>query len=520
MIALHRCLVYIYLEIRINRAHERKKMIQQIMALTFLLMAKGTLSLGMPNVLLIVSEDNGPELGCYGDPYARTPVLDRLAESGVRFARAFVPYSVCSPSRACFLTGLYPHQNGQLGLATHKFSTYGNIPNLFTLMKSAGYHTGLIGKLHVNPEKDFPVDYRDISGANFGRRNMKEYAESADTFFNGSDEPFFLSINYPDAHFPLHKQQFGLPKTPIEPNEVKPLPWVGVDSARLRQFTADYYNCLQRLDDGIGMLIQKLKESGKFNETLIIYIGDHGAQFSRGKCSVYEAGMRVPFMISWQGVIRSGGIRNELVSTLDLLPTLLGIIGAESLLPENLPGRSLEPLLNGLTVPWRRYVFGFTTGAAPRIFHLGYSVRGERYKLIVNPLSDGITKNLSAEAYHTHLNSHYIAGTTMDEIQKAPAHVQTAYRTFLHSPRFELYDLEKDPYEFNNLADRAEYTHIRESLLDALQNWQRKTRDPLSQPKMLSEFAERQLKMRDLSYRKDEGFRWPYLDQFPSWIHR
>ena len=80
MIALYRCLVYIHLEIRINRAHERKKMIQQIMALTFLLMAKGTLSLGMPNVLLIVSEDNGPELGCYGDPYARTPVLDRLAE--------------------------------------------------------------------------------------------------------------------------------------------------------------------------------------------------------------------------------------------------------------------------------------------------------------------------------------------------------------------------------------------------------------------------------------------------------
>jgi N-sulfoglucosamine sulfohydrolase len=520
MIALHRCLVYINLEIRINRTHERKKMIQQIMALTFLLMAKATLSLGMPNVLLIVSEDNGPELGCYGDPYARTPVLDRLAESGVRFARAFVPYSVCSPSRACFLTGLYPHQNGQLGLATHKFSTYGNIPNLFTLMKSAGYRTGLIGKLHVNPEKDFPVDYRDISGANFGRRNMKEYAESADTFFNGSDEPFFLSINYPDAHFPLHKQQFGLPETPIESNEVKPLPWVGVDSARLRQFTADYYNCLQRLDDGIGMLIQKLKESGKFNETLIIYIGDHGAQFSRGKCSVYEAGMRVPFMISWQGVIRSGEVRNELVSTLDLLPTLLGLIGSESLLPENLPGRSLEPLLNGLTVPWRQYVFGFTTGAAPRIFHLAYSVRGERYKLIVNPLSDGTTKNLSAEAYHTHLNSHYIAGTTMDEIKKAPAHVQSAYRTFLNSPRFELYDLEKDPYEFNNLAHQAEYTHIRESLLDALQNWQRKTRDPLSQPKMLSEFAERQLEMRDLSYRKDEGFRWPYLDQFPSWIHR
>jgi N-sulfoglucosamine sulfohydrolase len=240
---------------------------KHVTAPLILLLAGAILSLAQPNVLLVVSEDNGPELGCYGDPYAHTPIIDRLAESGVRFDRAFVPYPVCSPSRACFLTGLYPHQNGQLGLATHKFSTYGGIPNLFTLMKSAGYRTGLIGKLHVNPEQDFPVDFRAIKGANFGRRNMVEYADSAARFFKDADEPFFLSINYPDAHFPLHKQQFGLPEKPTEPSEVEPLPWVGANSQRLRELTANYYNCLQRLDSGVGMLLQKLKESGKFDDT-------------------------------------------------------------------------------------------------------------------------------------------------------------------------------------------------------------------------------------------------------------
>ena len=106
-----------------------------------------------PNVLLIVSEDNGPGLGCYGDSYARTPNLDRLASEGVRFENAFVPYSVCSPSRAVFLTGLYPHQNGQIGLATHKFAMYeDDTPNVVAWLKAAGYRTGLIGKLHVNPE--------------------------------------------------------------------------------------------------------------------------------------------------------------------------------------------------------------------------------------------------------------------------------------------------------------------------------------------------------------------------------
>lgn len=158
------------------------------------------LSIAAPNILLIVSEDNGPELGCYGDPYARTPHLDRLAADGVRFENAFVPYSVCSPSRACFLTGLHPHQNGQIGLATHKFAMYReDTPNLVTLLKPAGYHTGLIGKLHVNPESAFPFDYRAISSSNFQRQSsVAEYAASAAEFFAqaiAADKPWFLSVN-------------------------------------------------------------------------------------------------------------------------------------------------------------------------------------------------------------------------------------------------------------------------------------------------------------------------------------
>lgn len=299
-----------------------------------------------PNILLIVSEDNGPELGCYGDPYVQTPVLDGLAEEGVRFENASVPYSVCSPSRACFLTGLYPHQNGQIGLATHKFAMYREWPNLFTVLKAAGYRTGLIGKLHVNPEPAFPVDYRAIRGANFGKRNMRDYAEAAGKFFAGDGEaPFFLSINYPDAHYPLHRQQFGLPEEPLDGEDVKPLPWVGADSERLREFTANYYNCMRRLDDGVGMLLEELEKSGVADDTLIIYIGDHGAQFSRGKCSVYEAGLRVPFIVHWRGRIKGGQVREELVSTLDIMPTLCGVAGVEA--AENLVGYDLAPLLAG-----------------------------------------------------------------------------------------------------------------------------------------------------------------------------
>ena len=133
-----------------------------------LLVAFPTFAAERPNILFIVSEDNGPELGCYGDPYARTPNLDRLASQGVRFQNAFVPLSICSPSRAAFLTGLHPHQNGQIGLATHKFAMYRkDTPNIVTLLKAAGYHTGLIGKLHVQPRECVSLRLQGHPGGKF-----------------------------------------------------------------------------------------------------------------------------------------------------------------------------------------------------------------------------------------------------------------------------------------------------------------------------------------------------------------
>lgn len=110
------------------------------------------------NVLLIISEDNGQHLGCYGDTNVATPNIDRLAAEGVRFANASTTQSVCSPGRASIFTGLYPHQCGQIGLATHNYAQYEAFPNLFSLLKNEGYRTGLVGKLHVNPEEDFPID--------------------------------------------------------------------------------------------------------------------------------------------------------------------------------------------------------------------------------------------------------------------------------------------------------------------------------------------------------------------------
>jgi len=470
-----------------------------------------------PNILLIVSEDNGPELGCYGDPYVKTPVLDRLAKEGVRFDKAFTPYSVCSPSRACFLTGRHPVVNGHLGLATHKFAMFEEWPNVFGLLKGAGYRTGLIGKLHVNPEKVFTkhIDFRAISGANFSRKAMGAYAAKAGEFFGQGAEPFFLSINYPDAHFPLIPQAGGYPK---EKNlqtgkEVKPLPWVGCDSKRLREATANYYNCMKRLDMLVADLLAKLEASGKADNTLILYIGDHGAQFSRGKTSVYDAGARIPFIVHWPRHVKAGLVRDELVSVSDILPTFLAAAGVKE--PEGLSGRALQPLLVGKDVEdWRESLQFITTGAAPRIACLQFAFRTERHKLIVTPEEQG--ENLSAVAYLNQFNTHFIAGCQQEEIDVAPAKVRKAYAAYRNPPKYQLYDLQRDPEEWVNVAETPEYKAVLDEMLTAYRAWQKEVGDPFAEPAHVRFWIEEQARGREMNYRGKKGFRWGYLDRFPE----
>ncbi len=463
-----------------------------------------------PNVLLIVSEDNGAELGCYGDPYVRTPNLDKLAQEGCRFANAYVPHAVCSASRAAFLTGLYPFQNGQIGLATHRYAMYREWDNIPGVLKTVGYRTGMIGKLHVNPESAFSFDYRAITGNGFNDRPMELYAAAADRFFNASDEPFFLAINYPDAHFPLLRQQYGLPVRPLEADDVTPLPFIGADSPRLRQGTADYYNCLMRLDSGIGMLMDRLERSGKADNTIVIYIGDHGAQFSRGKATCYEGGLRIPMIIRSPGVVPPNTVRNELVSTIDLLPTILDAVRLPA--RETLPGTSLLPLANGKADVWRRYLFAERTAYSAGSFYPQRTLRDERYKLILN-LTPTRT-NPVADAYLNQDGPFFVYGTNRKEINAGSIAIQSAYATWRIAPAVELYDLENDPWEFVNLADSAEHKTAKRRLMAELQHFREQHKDPLLNAEKLRQLEAEHDYVASATKRGryGEGQSWKYLD--------
>ena len=255
-----------------------------------------------------------------------------------------------------------------------------------------------------------------------------------------------------------------------------------------------------------------LKRTGRATDTLVIYLGDHGAQFSRGKCCLYEAGLRVPFMVRWPGRITSGQVRNELISTIDILPTVLEATRCK--IPDNLPGRSLLPLCRGEKALWREYLLAEKEGSAPFWTHPSRSVRDERYKLIVN-LRQG-QPNPIHHAYLTQFNVHFKAGTNQQEIDAASKSVQRAYDTWKEPPPVELYDLKNDPYEWDNVAGKPAHVQVQGRLMRAMGNWRKVTSDPSADPAKLAMLIEEMDRVvrEKIGYRKKKDFRWKYLDYY------
>jgi N-sulfoglucosamine sulfohydrolase len=462
------------------------------------------------NVLLIISEDHGQHLGCYGDPCASTPALDQLAAEGLLFENHHTTQAVCSPGRASIFTGLFPHQCGQIGLATHRYAQVRAFDNLFSLASRHGLRTGLIGKLHVNPEVDFPRDlwWNDSEYISFRNRDVHRIAAEAEAFITASSQPFLLTVAFPDAHLPFLDQQCGVPSQPVGPDDVAVPPQVGIDTPRLRQHAASYYNCMSRLDVGVDLLLDRLQASGKAEGTLVVFTTDHGAQFSRGKTCCYEGGLRVPLLVRGPGV-SAGTTRTELTSHVDLLPTIAEILEVES---PSTAGRSLAPLLRCESASWRPHLCAEWTAANPPCYYPQRSIRSERYKLIVNYLSDRPSPSALGYSGPGQL---WKPGATEEEIAAADPAVRAAYATYRNPPPEELYDLQADPWEFDNRIDHASLAAVRDELRAGLSQWQAETDDRIADPEVLDRLTREHDAICARYYaegaiRTSEAFGWSY----------
>ena len=462
-----------------------------------------------PNILLIVAEDASPDFGCYGNTSVTSPHIDKLAAEGIQFNNAYSSYSVSSPARGSLLTGLYPHQNGQMGLATHNYQMFPGIKTLPKYLKELGYITGNIGKIHVNNEADIPFDYWQIRSSNFGKKNLFDYAKKATEFINTADgEPFYLQVNFPDSHFPVQRQVQGRPHNIVEPSSIKEsLPYVGILSPRIKENIANYYNCINRLDESVGMLIQALKESGQYHNTFIFFISDHGAQFSRAKVTNYEGGLKIPLLIKYPDKQMAGKQNDKLVSIIDLLPSFIDIAGGQA--SKELAGRSLISQLEGST-PWRRELYAGGLGSYPSNTYPKRSVRDERFKLIINEYAP--QANPAYQCY-SNAKGHYSAGCIPQEIQSAPKHIRDAYALWSAPPKYELYDLINDPYEWVNLSCSPQHSATLKRLQASLRQWRIETGDMIVYPEKLEQLRQEmnQLLKNQINYRHKK-FKYDYLD--------
>ncbi len=440
-----------------------------------------------PNVLLITADDLGLQLGCYGDKITRTPNLDALAKRGRLFENACVAQASCSPSRSAMFTGLYPHATGQYGLVNGGFELHEPLrtQTIPALLKKAGYRTGILGKLHVAPENSFPFDERIKADT----RDVKTAAEKAGEFLRGSG-PFFLMANYSDPHvigrsprppaeaFPTQYQ--GIPEQPLRVGEVPPLPFQLIDTPEQIERVTQYHNAVMRLDAAVGFLLAELEKSGHAGDTVILFVGDHGPPFFRGKTSCYEGGMRVPMLAVWPGVFPAGERTPALVSTVDLLPSILDATGLPA--PAGLHGRSLRHTLD--SKQHREFLateFHFH-GTAP--FFPRRTIRDARFKLIHN-LRAGKKQpsgSIDGDAALSMARTPQFAGTR----------VGAAFERAANPPEFELHDLQADPWEFGNLADKPEHALTLARLKEALLAWRRETNDPLLTPEGFAAMAARE----------------------------
>jgi len=423
-----------------------------------------------PNILLFITHDQGQFAGCYNSPQTpnnlQTPNMDKLAEEGVRFTNYFCAAPQCSPSRGSMQTSKFPHQNGLMGLVNRGWSLPEDNKTLPMYFKEQGYTTHLIGFQHEAKDPK-TLGYDTISKRKFelhySRRELEpEYLKFL--YAHKDDEkPFFLCIGTPEVHRPFIV--FG---KPVDPAAVKVPPYLP-DTPKVRKDLAEFYGCIQETDKTVGRLIDWLDHTGLRENTLFIYTTDHGEAYPRAKCTLYDPGIKILLLMSLPNSAHFKGKKeiHSLARNVDLLPTLMDLIGAE--IPKDIEGKSMVPLIKGEKEEIHEEI------QAELNYHEHYNpircIRTKKYKYIRN---------------FEPLNTLYYMPK---DIIGDPAGQEMKKRYKRERPMEELYDLAIDPFEKVNVIEDPKYAPIAERMRNSLREWMESTHDPLLEGKIIPQLG-------------------------------
>jgi N-sulfoglucosamine sulfohydrolase len=434
------------------------------------------------NVLFITVDDmSADSLGAFGCKLPNTsPQIDRLAAQGMRFNRAHVVVGNCMPSRNVMWSGLYPHHNGVEGFYEVPEAKY---PHLVDLMKGAGYFTAIRHKVgHSTPYTPYGWDLdldTDPGGKKADVKNAPSYRTSMEQALGAAKQagkPFCLVMNVADPHKPFYAEgnkgetvpDKNVPSLVFKPEEV-PIPGFLFDDPVVRKELAHYYSSVRRADDCVGEILAALDASGQREQTLIVFLSDHGMPLPFAKTQLYHHSTRTPLCFIVPGVTRAGSADDtHMVSAVDLLPTVLELTGVPH--PDQMDGRSFAPLLRGAAQEGRDYVikeFNENAGGSRDPMR---AIQTAKALYIFNPWSNGQRVMATATTGTSTYRRMAVLART-DEVMKA------RHDLYQHRVPEELYDVEKDPDCLHNLIASPEHQKELNQLRDALQAWMVKTND-------------------------------------------
>ncbi|MDE2635542.1 MAG: sulfatase [Chloroflexota bacterium] len=402
-----------------------------------------------PNILYIHSHDTGRYIGPYGHAIP-TPNLQRLAEWGLLFRRAYCAAPTCSPSRAALLTGQSPHSAGMLGLANRGFVLRDFSQHIIHTLKGAGYTSALAGIQHLTSAQY----HRGAEAVGYDRILTEDkpqaHIAAADFIRSQPEAPFWLTVGFFETHreYPTEHD--------INPDYVLP-PAPFPDTPGTRQDMANYIAMARILDDKIGHVLRALDETGQRENTLVIYTTDHGLAFPDMKCNLTDHGIGVALIMDGPAPFRGGRVIDGMVSHIDIFPTVCDLLDIEP--PAWLQGHSMLPLLNGERDAIRDELFAEVS------YHAAYepkrAVRTERYKYIRR--YDGRSSPVLSNIDDGFAKSEWLEAGYAD----SPIAPERLYDTFL------------DPVERVNLVDSAEHADVLNEMRARLNRWMRETDDPL-----------------------------------------
>jgi N-sulfoglucosamine sulfohydrolase len=445
--------------------------------LVVLVLASRLVAAENPNVLFLLSDDHSyPFLSCYGDTNVKTPTLDRLASEGMKFHRCFTSAPQCVPSRAAFMTGKSPVAARMTRFSAPLPRDEVTFPEI--LRDRSGYYTGVCGRSY---HLDGSNKTGEATARVFRENHLRTFSDRVDYLKTGADsgvaqqvadfldarpngKPFFMWANFSDPHHVWNAPAKFRP----DPSTLK-LPAHWPDLPGMREQLADYCAEVNRVDSTIAEVLSVLEKRGVMDNTIIIFAGDNGAALPHGKGSLYDPGSNVPLIVRWPGVVQPGTESSALISGEDFAPTVLAAAGLEK--HPKMTGISFLPLLKGEPYSARKHIYieRGPHGSAPVAvdmansgYDLGRAVRSDRYKFIYN---------CTPWIPYSPVDS--AGGAAWREIKQANALDRLsagAKATYFTHPRpvYELYDLEQDPSELNNLSGKREVAVVEQELREAL----------------------------------------------------